>query len=372
MSKKDNMKILITATVMSHVAQFHKPLAKVLHRHGCMVEVAARDNLAEKNGLNLDWADKIYDVPFERSPLSRSNLKAYKRLKQIISEGAYDIIHCNTPMGGIVTRLAARGSGAHVIYTAHGFHFYRGASRKAWMIYYPIEKLFCRLTSTLITINREDRDLAKRRFRVDTEYIHGVGVDASRYTPEQADGALRRELGVTDRRVILNIGELLPNKGQRFAIAAMAEVRKRHPDALLVIAGNGPECAALEAQVGELGLGDSVRFLGYCTCLEKWQRAAEMLVACSRREGLPLNVVETMLSGNPAVVSDNRGHRELVDDGVTGFIVPHGDSVAIADRICRLLDDGDMRTRMGDAALSKGLLYSAENVEKELEHIYFQ
>lgn len=366
------MKVLITATVMSHVAQFHKPLAKVLHRHGCMVEVAARDNLAEKNGLNLDWADKIYDVPFERSPLSGSNLKAYKRLKQIISEGAYDIIHCNTPMGGIVTRLAARGSGAHVIYTAHGFHFYRGASRKAWMIYYPIEKLFCRLTSTLITINREDRDLAKRRFKVDTEYIHGVGVDASRYIPERADDKLRRELGVVGRCVILNIGELLPNKGQRFAIEAMSEVVRRHKNALLVIAGNGPERNALEAQVNETGLTDSVRFIGYCTCLEKWQRAAEMLVACSRREGLPLNVVETMLSGNPAVVSDNRGHRELVDDGVTGFIVPHGDSVAIAERICRLLDDGDLRTRMGDAALSKGLLYSAENVEKELEHIYFQ
>lgn len=366
------MKILITATVMSHVAQFHKPLAKVLHRHGCLVEVAARDNLAEKNGLNLNWADKIYDVPFERSPLSRSNLKAYKRLRQIISEGAYDIIHCNTPMGGIVTRLAARGSGTRVIYTAHGFHFYRGASRKAWMIYYPIEKLFCRLTSTLITINREDRDLSKRRFKVDTEYIHGVGVDASRYIPERADDKLRRELGVVDRRVILNIGELLPNKGQRFAIEAIREVVRRHKNALLVIAGNGPERNALEAQVNETGLTDSVRFIGYCTCLEKWQRAAEMLVACSRREGLPLNVVETMLSGNPAVVSDNRGHRELVDDGVTGFIVPHGDSIAIADRICRLLDDGDLRTRMGNAALSKGLLYSAENVEKELEHIYFQ
>lgn len=366
------MKILITATVMSHVAQFHKPLAKVLHRHGCTVEVAAHDNLAEKNGLKLDWADKVYNVPFERSPLSRSNIRAYRRLREIIREGHYDVIHCNTPMGGIVTRLAARSLGARVIYTAHGFHFYRGASRKAWLVFYPIEKLFCRLTSTLITINREDRDLAKRCFKVDTEYIHGVGVDASRYIPEPADDKLLRELGVVDRRVILNIGELLPNKGQRFAIEAMREVVRGHKNALLVIAGNGPERTALEAQVNETGLTDSVRFIGYCTCLEKWQRAAEMLVACSRREGLPLNVVETMLSGNPAVVSDNRGHRELVDDGITGFIVPHGDSVAIADRICRLLDDGDLRTRMGDAALSKGLLYSAENVEKELEHIYFQ
>lgn len=366
------MKILITATVMSHVAQFHKPLAAVLHRHGCTVEVAAHDNLAEKNGLKLDWADKVYNVPFERSPLSRSNIRAYRRLREIIREGHYDVIHCNTPMGGIVTRLAARGSGARVIYTAHGFHFYRGASRKAWLVYYPIEKLFCRLTSTLITINREDRDLAKRRLKVDTEYIHGVGVDASRYTPKRTDDALRRELGVEGRRVILNIGELLPNKGQRFAIEAMKTVAERHNDALLVIAGNGPERDALKAQSEAAGLSDSVRFLGYCTCLEKWQQVAELLVACSRREGLPLNVVETMLSGNPAVVSDNRGHRELVDDGVTGFVVPHGAPGELADRICRLLEDDALRERMGDAALSKGLLYSAANVECELEHIYFQ
>ena len=102
------MRVLITATVMSHVAQFHKPLAAVLHRHGCTVDVAARDNLSEKNGLRLDWVERVFDVPFERSPLSRSNIKAYKRLRQIIHDGGYDVIHCNTPMGGIVSRLAVR------------------------------------------------------------------------------------------------------------------------------------------------------------------------------------------------------------------------------------------------------------------------
>ena len=120
------MKILLTATVQSHIVQFHKPLVEMLHEYNCEVHVAARDNLAEKNGLKLDFAEKVFNVPFSRSPKSKDNIKAYKQLKKIIDEGQYDVIHCNTPMGGIVTRLAARKArknGTKVFYTAHGFHY---------------------------------------------------------------------------------------------------------------------------------------------------------------------------------------------------------------------------------------------------------
>ena len=102
------MKVLLTATVQSHICQFHKPLVEVLHEHGYEVHVAARDNLAEKNGLKLDFVEKVYDVPFARSPKSKDNLRAYKELKRIIDCGQYDVVHCNTPMGGIVTRLAQK------------------------------------------------------------------------------------------------------------------------------------------------------------------------------------------------------------------------------------------------------------------------
>lgn len=153
------MKVLLTATVQSHICQFHKPLAEVLHEHGCEVHVAARDNLAEKNGLKLDFVDKVFNVPFARSPKSLDNIKAYRQLKKIIDEGGYDVIHCNTPMGGVVTRLAARKArkkGTKVFYTAYGFHFYQGAPKKNWIVFYPIEKFFSRLTDKLITITAED------------------------------------------------------------------------------------------------------------------------------------------------------------------------------------------------------------------------
>ena len=133
-------KVLLTATVQSHIAQFHKPLVKMLHDHEYEVHVAARNNLAEKNGLSIDFVDKVFDIPFARSPKSFDNVKAYIQLKKIIDDGDYEVVHCNTPMGGIVTRLAAiqaRKNGTKVFYTAHGFHFFKGASKKNWIVFYP-------------------------------------------------------------------------------------------------------------------------------------------------------------------------------------------------------------------------------------------
>ena len=95
------MKVLLIATVQSHICQFHRPLVDMLHEHGCEVHVAAKNNLAEKNGLQLDFADRIFDIPFERSPFSWKNLAAYKQLKQIIDNEKYDVVHTNTPVGGL-------------------------------------------------------------------------------------------------------------------------------------------------------------------------------------------------------------------------------------------------------------------------------
>ena len=371
------MKILLTATVQSHICQFHKPLVQMLHAHGCEVHVAARDNLAEKNGLKLDFVEKVYDLPFSRSPKSKDNIAAYKQLKAILEQEHYDIVHCNTPMGGIVTRLAAkkaRKQGTKVFYAAHGFHFYKGASKKNWAVYYPIEKRFAKLSDKLITINREDYALAKEKMDTEVHYIHGVGVDEQRYTPATAEekAAIRKELGYgEDQKMILCIGELLPNKNQTMAIRMMAEVVKTYPDAQLLLAGNGPEKENLEQAIADNGMENNVRMLGYCTCLEKYQKAVDLLVACSKREGLGLNIVEAMLSANPIVATKNRGHRDLVEDGVTGYLVDLGDVPAMANRVLSLLNDVPFCEKMGSCGRAYAEYFSFSAVKKELEKIYF-
>lgn len=371
------MKVLLTATVQSHICQFHRPLVEVLHVHGCEVHVAARDNLAEKNGLKLDFVEKAYNVPFSRSPKSPDNIKAYKILKKIIDEGQYDIIHCNTPMGGIVTRLAARKArkcGTKVYYTAHGFHFYKGAPKKNWIVFYPIEKFFSRITDVLITITHEDYQLANRKFHCKVEHIHGVGVDEKRYysVPKEEQLNLRTEMGYRPtQKIILCIGELLPNKNQIMAIRMMKQVVKQFPDALLLLAGNGPDQHRLEQEIIECKLQNNIVMLGYCTWLEKYQKIADVVVSCSKREGLPLNLVEAMLTANPVVATMNRGHRELIRNGENGYLVEVNDYKEMADKVCLLLSDSRIREKLSREAVVYAIHYGNANVKEELDDIYF-
>jgi len=377
-SERNAMKVLLTATVQSHIVQFHKPLVEMLHAHDCEVHVAARDNLAEKNGLKLDFLDKVYNILFARSPKSTDNFKAYRQLRKIIDEGQYDIIHCNTPMGGIVTRLAARNArkrGTKVFYTAHGFHFYQGAPKKNWLFFYPVEKCFANhFTDKLLTITGEDYKFARERFRCEVVRTHGVGVDERRYFPvdEAEKQRLRKIMGFTsEQKIILNIGELLPNKNQVMAIHVMKQLVDTFPDALLLVAGNGPGKEHLESEIKALGLQEHVRLLGYVTNLQDYQHIADALVACSIREGLPLNVVEAMLSGTPVVATENRGHRELIHNGETGYLVPQGDIKAMADSLTALLMGGAKNSGYSTAAREYGMNYCFENVKRELETVYF-
>ena len=370
------MKVLLTATVQSHICQFHRPLVEMLHQHGCQVHVAARDNLAEKNGLTLDFADKVYNVPFSRSPKSADNIRAYKQLKAIIEEEHYDIIHCNTPMGGVVTRLAAqkaRKSGTKVFYTAHGFHFYKGASKTGWLVYYPVEKLLSRITDTIITINNEDRLCAEAQFGCKVSYIHGVGADVTKYRvlPEEENTEFRVDNGLSDRFIILCTGELNKNKNQSTVIRAIALLKEKGLNPILLLAGNGPEDGNLKKLAAELGVEKSVILVGYRTDLERYINISDLIVSASLREGLGMNLIEGMLCQKPVVASDNRGHRDLVQNGVNGYRVLSGSPEAFAEKIEELMLDDEKRRSMAQNGYALALKFTKEQVKKELNDIYF-
>ena len=370
------MKILYTATVLSHICQFHLPYLQMLQARGNEVHVAAHDNLAEKNGLQLQYCDRFTEVPFARSPKSPDNLRAYRELKVLLDREHYDVILCNTPMGGIVTRLAARKTrkqGTRVLYMAHGFHFYKGASKKNWLVFYPIEKFMSRFCDTVITINEEDYALAKAKFRhTQVEHIHGIGVRTDRYHPATSEerAEMRRAEGLAETDfAVLCTGELNKNKNQKTLISAAAKLKCRVPNLKVLLAGNGPLEAELRAQIDELGLADAVKLLGYRTDLEKVVPAMDVIVSCSRREGLPLNVIEAMLCKKPMVASANRGHNELVAEGETGYILSPEDAEGFADRIEALANDEALRERMGEAAYERALLYTVAAVQDKLRGI---
>ena len=371
------MKILYVATVLSHICQFHLPHMKHLQEQGWEVHVAARDNLAVKNGLQLRFCDKFIETPFSRSPKSRDNLKAYRQMKKLLAEERYDVILCNTPMGGIVTRLAAkkaRKRGTKVIYMVHGFHFYKGSSKAAWLVYYPIEKHMAKRCDLLITINEEDYALARRKFRGRTEiaHIHGIGVDERRYHPSTPAErlAMREAEGLSpDDFVILCTGELNENKNQKTLVSAASLLKDKIPGLKVLLAGNGPREQALRDQIAAEGLEGTVELLGYRTDLERLVPAVDLVVSCSRREGMPLNIIEAMLCKKTIVASHNRGHDELVRVGVNGLLFDAPDCHALADSLLLLYRDPARAAGFGEKGFEIAGTYSVSRVKYELERL---
>ena len=138
-------KVLFVAHVDSHIRHFHIPYLKYFKEKGYEVHVATSNDENEE----FMYCDKKHIISMERNPLKINNLKAVGQMKKLFDEENFDLVHCHTPMGGVVTRLAAkkaRKSGMKVFYTAHGFHFYKGAPFKNWAIYYTIEKYLSQYT----------------------------------------------------------------------------------------------------------------------------------------------------------------------------------------------------------------------------------
>ena len=371
------MKVLLTASVLSHICQFHKPLIALLKEAGHSVHIAARDNLAEKNGLSLPEVDAVYNINFHRSPFSPKNIPAYKELKRIIDREQFDIIHCNTPAVGVLTRLAARQTrkknGTKVFYTAHGFHFYQGAPLKNWLMYYPIEKFMCRYTDKLITICDEDFQLASNNFNVNVSRTHGVGASSARFYPvsDAEKAKIRENLGLsTQETIILCTGELLKNKNQATLLRALPSILVKHPDVRVLLAGNGPEKANLEQLAQQLAVSNKVDMLGYRTDLDQLVKAADIIVSCSFREGLPLNIMEGMLCAKSIVASINRGHKELIIHKTHGLLFPPSDTDALSNAITYMLTSQLTASALAQAAAKKAQQYSDSSVIKELAKIY--
>jgi glycosyltransferase EpsD len=262
-----------------------------------------------------------------------------------------------------------------VLYTAHGFHFCEGAPLKNWLLYYPIEKFLSSYTDCLITINEEDYERAKQMKKTDCDAkkIHGIGVDTDRFRPvSRAESErLREKHGFTAGEFILVYpAELNSNKNQGILIEAAALLKNSIPELKLVFAGEGAMEESYRKKAESLGVSDIVRFYGFCRDIHELIQLADLSVASSIREGLGMNVLEGMAAEKPAVAADNRGHREIIEDGVNGFLVPAGDSAAFADRIGKLYRSPGLRKAMGQKGRRTAECFSETRTVKEMEHIY--
>lgn len=361
-------KILFVATVPIHFRYFHLPCFQMLQAHGYEVHTVCCE--AEE----FPYSDKQFVVPMGRNPFDPQNRAALRQLRAIIREGGYDIVHGHTPVGGLLTRLAARPArrkGTRVFYTAHGFHFYKGASVLNWLIFFPIEWFLSFFTDTLITINREDYDRARRLLHAKhTAYVHGVGCETEKYyalSGTERDEA-RRQYGLSpDDQVLVYVAEQNANKNQSLLIRAAKTLSAEFPRLRLLLVGPDNIGGVYERLAEELDA--PVRFLGERDDIPQILSVCDLYTASSLREGLPRNVMEAMASGLPVIAVENRGHRALVREGETGYLVH--DEKEMCDKIRLLLTDDELRRSLSAGALERVQKFSTPRVLTELSALYF-
>ena len=322
----------------------------------------------------LDYDITFYDQNIYRNIFDiKNNCKGYRRLCKMLEEHPdIKIIHCNTPIGGVIGRLCGKKYGKKVIYTVHGFHFYKGAPLVNRTIFKWIEQWMARYTDILITINKEDFEAAQKltlKKGGRAVYVPGVGIDSSASDNVFIDPvAKKQEIGVPeDAHLCLGVGDLNDNKNVVTMIKAIA----KSPDSVhLALCGFGPLEGKLKELCQTLRVENRVHFLGFRKDVSELYKVSEFLFMASKREGLPRTTMEAMCAGIPCLCSNIRGNTDLIDEGKGGFLVPPLDADGFAKFITRLIENPQLREEMGNYNREKVKAFDIEVVKSKMLEIY--
>ncbi|MFC7062332.1 glycosyltransferase family 4 protein [Halobacillus seohaensis] len=364
------MKILYVTTI-SNTMRFFTDHINMLLDQGHTVDFAC--NIVKPiNSELVEHGCRVYNIEFQRKPLKKKNAIAYRKLKRIIKDEKYDVVHTHTPIAAMLTRLACKNmKDLKVIYTAHGFHFFKGAPFKNWLLYFPVEWWFAKYTDVLITINNEDYTRVNKFIKTGRiEYVPGVGLNTDKITGTVVDKNQKKsELGVNDDAIIvLSVGELNKNKNHETVIKALA--RLNNPKIMYLICGVGPLEKYLRGLIKELGMERQIKLMGYRTDIIKICLVSDVFVFPSYREGLSVALMEAMASGLAIVCSNIRGNSDLIDDNKGGTLVEPYDIDRYCEAIKNLYGSLELRENFGEYNKTKIKHYSTQNVLAEMKRIY--
>lgn len=362
------MKILYVSTLSLTINSFLIPHIKMLVENGHFVDVACHNSeMIHSDLINIGSA--VYEIDFSRNPASRNNASAYKQLSEVSRKNQYDIVHVHTPVAAAITRFAFRNSNAKIVYTAHGFHFYKGAPWRNWALYYPVEKYLAKHTDELITINKEDYEFAKRKIRAKhISYIPGVGIDLNMFDNVDNAPLSRTDIGVPeDALLILSVGELNRNKNHSIVIEALSKIgdEKIH----YAVCGDGPLKRILQDRSRGLGLEQNVHLLGYRKDVRSIYPLADLFVFPSKREGLPVALLEALLAGLPTIASDIRGVSDLNGLNLTLFLLRNMSQESLAEEII-IWKNNDCKYKTSSNPKTELHRFGIEEVKKQLLDAY--
>lgn len=377
------MKALMVASVASMIDQFNRENISLLQTMGYEVDVAC--NFEVGNTSSEERVKRFrqelqkqevgtFQLPIPRKILAFSDMiQAYKQLKKMVEEKQYTLVHCHSPIGSVIARLACRKQrkkGLKLIYTAHGFHFFTGAPKKNWLIFYLIEKIFARYTDILITICSEDYQRArKKKLGKNIVYSPGVGIDVDKVKKIDKKADKRQMLGIGEEDIlVLSVGELNQNKNHETILRALKQLNRT--DVHYVICGQGDKKEELERMAKQFGMEERLHLLGFRTDALEWMKVADLFAFPSYREGLPVSLMEAMAAGLPVVCSKIRGNVDLIKDGEGGYMCEPMDVASFAENLSRLIKDAEQRKCMGEKNQITVQQFDKSKVSEVMKKVY--
>lgn len=307
-----------------------------------------------------------------RNPLSVDNFKSFKILYELDKKLKFDIIDCHTPIGGILGRtLKIFNSQKYLIYTAHGFHFYKKGPIKNWLLYYPIEYLMSFFTDTLITINNEDYKLAKDKFKATQNIkIPGVGLNVSKISDLKVDKVVERsKLGIkNDQIVLVSVGELSSRKNHEIVIKALGEIQDLK--LIYLIAGEGKDKNKYLDLIKKYKLEKNIFLLGHREDIIRLCKISDIFIHPSRREGLGMAALEGMAAGLPLIASDINGIKDYAKNNITGINIDPLDKKGFKTAIIELSKNKELREKYSLNNLKKVKEYDISATQKIMKRLY--
>ena len=373
--------MLMIATTAAMIEQFNKNNILILEEMGYEVHVAG--NWKEGNPISEErledfklWLQehhgKWFDIPSTRKPSDlKNNGKALKQIINMIYEYEYEFIHCHTPIGSIIGRLAAKKTHTKIIYTAHGFHFFKGAPLKNWLLFYPPEWICSWMTDVLITINKEDYARAKKHLHAKrVEYIPGVGVDVEKFASCKVDKKKKcKELGIPDDKfILLSVGELQERKNHIVVIEALNKLH--NPDIYYLIVGQGRLKEEYEKKIKEYGLEKNIKLLGFRSDIDELCKIVDCFVHPSIREGLGIAPLEAMASGVPLISAFVNGMKDYTIEGKSGCCINPNSIEDMVRAILKMCHNEEFRLKCGENNSETAKQFDLKNSKLIMSKIY--
>ena len=331
-------------------------------------------NRANPESLPCELNVHLYDSHTYRSIFDlKSNYIAYKNLMNLLKTGNFEVIHCNTPIGGVIGRVCGKKAKIKkVIYTAHGFHFYKGAPFINRTLFKWVEQIMAHWTDAIITMNKEDYQAAQKfklRNHGNVYYIPGVGIDTEACRNKVDKESFKRKLGLTNTDIIcIAMGDLVKRKNYETSIKSIAKTN--NPNLHFLICGKGPELKSLQKLTWDLNVEKQIHFLGFRSDIKELLAISDIFLFTTFQEGLPRSMMEAMAAGLPCVASNIRGNVDLIENGKGGYLRNPKDVDGFAEVINTLAKEKKLRESIGLSNLETIKKFDIENVKLVIKEIY--